>query len=1208
MEPALCQVGVWKPIGPTNATVLAIQQDPFSSSTLYAGVYFGGLFKSTDSGQRWTSISSPFTSDVVFVLACDPATRGTIYIGTFQRGLYKTTDGGITWTSINSGITTMDDEALGVDPTNPQNLIVGSGGKGYRSTDGGMTWKPISLHVRTAFFDPVHAGVVYVGTYTDGLFKSTDHGATFSSFSTGIGTNTVLSMHQSQDGNSLYAAALQGVFERDLNDTAWRNVTADLPWDGTGDILSLPQSPNTLVGGTSQGVYTLDKSATNPTWTNISTVGTRFLYAPSSGKIWMASSYSGLYATSSISSPFVLSQNGMQNYFVEALFAGTSSGSTTLFAGTDHGVFDRSSAGNWSNSSDLTHETIFTLAQHPTQTATVFAGTQSSGVWKSTDLGNHWSSLATGLVPRQVTSIAQFFDVKQVVLAGSSSGVYQSLDNGQTWKETLLLSGVLSLATDPSIQASAYVGAAGGQVLRTTDYGNTFNPVQASGLPASDVLALTVIPYDKIYAVLANGEAYATYTSGSSWLRMNGDSPYPIRCVTGDSKDIKTTYMGTSGGGVYQTTDFGQTWVQANFGLSGLYIYSIAVDPTNSNVVYAATNTGVYKSTNKASSWQVAGSGLPSAPIISMIVDPKTPGNITVSVLDQGVYRTMNGGVSWQTATTGPPTSGAVSLALNPLFPETLYAGTLKQGIYISSDHGDHWQASNGGLSVFIRGLVVDSQNPSNMYAASLTDGFFRTTNGGTGWSNVALNDRNLFGLAIDPNKTGTLYAATSIGVTRSTDSGSTWQDLGQHNPYLFSMVVDSSNSQVIYTGSTQGKIYKSTNGGVTWAEASTGLPLGDVVALAQNGTNHTLYASINLNGIYVSTNGGTSWKACGVLPSLVTASTTGLSLDSATGYIYVAGDSVGVFRSVDACQNWQSSNAGVATAQIRSLLASRRQASLVFAGTAVAGIYRSTDGAASWNPVVNRPTGTVVLSIAEDPVTAGLFYLGTDTGVFRSTDYGMNWSSISNGLPSGVGVTSILPIGGSTTIYAVCGASGLFASNNSGTSWTAVATTASQSVIRALGSGSSSQTLYAATLGSGFILSTNKGQSWTPEINLANVQTVTNVVIVDPTNSNTIYSATGGSGVQKSTDGGATWVSKVSGLPQLYIVAMVMDPVDHLRLYVGTAQGGVFQTKDGGETWSALNNGLYHPNVVSLAVDSLNHNIVYAGTEGAGVFQIQVQ
>src|SRR5437868_1130150 len=82
-SPVIAQIGMWTPMGPTNATVISLQQDPFSSSTLYAGVFFGGIFKSTDSGQTWSSINSPFTSDVVFMLICDPVHQGTVYGGTF---------------------------------------------------------------------------------------------------------------------------------------------------------------------------------------------------------------------------------------------------------------------------------------------------------------------------------------------------------------------------------------------------------------------------------------------------------------------------------------------------------------------------------------------------------------------------------------------------------------------------------------------------------------------------------------------------------------------------------------------------------------------------------------------------------------------------------------------------------------------------------------------------------------------------------------------------------------------------------------------------------------------------------------------------------------------------------------------------------------------------------------------------------------------
>ncbi len=1205
---ASAQVGVWAPVGPTNATVMSLQQDPFTSTTLYAGLYFGGIFRSLDSGHTWTPLASPFTSDVVFTLACDPSDQGTFYAGTFQHGLYKTTNGGVTWISINGSIPSMDDEAFGIDPNNTNVLILGSGAKGYRSTDGGATWTTMSQNVRSVLFDSAQLNVVYIDDYANGLMKSTDDGVTFASFNTGIGTNTVLSLHQSQDGNSLFAAALQGIFELDTGQSAWTNITGSLAWDAVGDILSLPGAPNTLVAATDQGVFTENKSAPSPSWVNVSTIGTRFLYAHSGGELWVASSYSGLYSSSSATGPFTLSENGIQNYFVEALAAVPLTAGTQLFAGTDRGAYTLPSGGAWNSPPGLPGQTIFSLVPHPTTPSTVYAGTQTAGVWSTTDAGAHWSSLANGMVPRQVTAITQFVDVKQVILAATTNGIFQSLDNGVTWNETLLQAGVLSLATDPSVQASAYAGSSSGQVLHTKDYGATFQTIQASGLPASNVVGLTAIPYDKVYAILANGQSYALYENGSSWIQINAGIPYPITCVAGDPSDITTAYMGTSGGGIYKSTDFGQTWTQFNTNLGGMYVYGIVVDPSNSNSVFAATNTGVYHSANKASAWNPPGTGLPNAPVLSLLINPKGSMNLAASVLNQGVYRSTDGGATWRPATVGPPPQGALALGLNPLFPATLYAGSANQGLYISTDSGDHWTASNSGLSVFVRAIIVDPTSPSRMFAASLSDGLFASTNAGASWTNIALNDRNLFGLTFDPTNTQTLYAGSSIGVTKSTDGGSTWHDLGQHNPYLFSMVVDPTNTQTIYTSSTQGKVYASRDGGNTWSEAANGLALGNVIAMAIDPSSDILYAAVDLNAVFRSTNDGTTWSACGILPAMTTSSTTGLSVDSTNGTIYLSGNSVGVFRSTDGCQNWQSSNAGVYSANIASLLASRRQSSLLFAGTNGAGLYRSLDGASTWSLITKGPGGTVMISLAEDPITAGTFYAGTDTGVYRSTDNGVTWTALGSGLPAGVGVSALLPAGGTGNLYAVAGQSGLYALTAGAGTWKPVTTNAGASLIRNLAFGSSSQVLYAATLGSGFLLSSNAGSTWTPAISLSNVQTVTDVVLVDPTTPQTVYSATGGTGVQKSTDGGATWQAADTGLTQLYVVAMVMDPTNSSVVIVGTAQGGVFITRNGAQSWTPVLTGLYDRNVVSLALDPNNHNILYAGTEGAGVFRIQLQ
>jgi photosystem II stability/assembly factor-like uncharacterized protein len=211
-------------------------------------------------------------------------------------------------------------------------------------------------------------------------------------------------------------------------------------------------------------------------------------------------------------------------------------------------------------------------------------------------------------------------------------------------------------------------------------------------------------------------------------------------------------------------------------------------------------------------------------------------------------------------------------------------------------------------------------------------------------------------------------------------------------------------------------------------------------------------------------------------------------------------------------------------------------------------------------------------------------------------------------GLPAGVGISAILPSAVSGTIYAIAGQSGLYRTISPGPFWWSVPTSLGQNQMTAVLQGNTAQVLYLSSLGGGFIASSNSGQTWTPALTPTTVDTVTNVVIVDPVNPLMLFAATGGDGVLKSLDGGQSWQPAVTGLTQLYITALVMDPTNHNVLYAGAAQGGVFRTADGGTTWSPLQNGLSDPNVVSLAVDSINHNIVYAGTEGGGVFRIQIQ
>ena len=1199
------QNGVWTPIGPANATVLALTEDPFNSQTMYVGVYFDGLFRTPNRGATWIPVPGPFSTDTVFGIACDPLHQGTIYVATFQDGLFKTTDGGLSWNSISRGLAELDVEALALDPQQPNVLIAGTGTLAFRSTDAGASWTPIDaaggLSARSIWFDPAHAGTVYVGTYYNGLMVSSDDGATF--LSANFNQGTILAIHNSPDG-SLFAVSTSGIFQLPSGSSRWMNITGDLPWTGIGDVLPVPANPSLLVAGTSTGIFIINQAAQAASWSNLASFGTRLLFADVDGEIFAASAYAGLYATSDIQSPFLLRQQGIQNFFVEGLAAFNIGGATSVFAGTDRGVFVQASgASSWSTSPDL-QRTIFSLRQDPNQSSTIYAGTDSGGVYQTVDGGSHWTSMSNGLVPRQVVSIAQFSDVVQVVLAGTTSGVYRSTDNGLTWSQTTPLSTVFSIGIDLTQQGTAYLGANAGQLLVTTDYGQTFNPVLKYGLPASNIVSVAVVPYDKIYVVLANGQIFAALPSATQWFQVNSTIASPGLCVAANPNQVNTVYLGTNGGGLYESTDFGQTFTSLSSGLSELFVYSLAIDVNNGNTIYAGTSTGVYKSSDAGMTWGSAGAGLPAAPVLGLVMDPTNSSNLYASVLNQGIYRSSDGGATWTAATAGIPTGGPIGIALNPLLPSTLYAGTELLGVYLSTDGGNTWTPSSNGMSLLIRGIQINPQNPQTIYAASLSDGFFRSSDGGNTWSNVGLRDRNIFGIAMNPANPQQVYAATALGVSMTTDGGNSWMTLGQQASYILSLAVDPSNRNIVYIGTLQGQVLKSQDGGQIWQNLATGLPLGDISHLSIDPTSGAIYAAIDSIGVFKSSDGGQTWSQTAPIPGLTTVPTTALVVDPNSGAVFAGGQSVGIFRSTDGGQSWQSAITGITTLNIQSLFVSAHQTSVVFAGTTDAGLFKSTDGGNTWQSTSQGLAAGAILALAEDPLRTGHYYVGTGAGLFQSADSGATWTSIDSGLPqSGISIV-LSDRSNSSLLYAVAGTSGLYMSQDGGASWSALPTSFSGAQILALDEGPSG-VLYAGSLGQGVIRSTDGGQTWNAAATPGTVATVTTTILVDPANPSIVYAGTGGTGVMKSVDGGMNWQSVVNGLTQLFVVALTMDPVDPNTIYAGMAQGGVFVTNDGGQQWTPLLTGLYQENVVSLAVDPLDDRTVYAGTEGGGVFRI---
>jgi photosystem II stability/assembly factor-like uncharacterized protein len=267
---------------------------------------------------------------------------------------------------------------------------------------------------------------------------------------------------------------------------------------------------------------------------------------------------------------------------------------------------------------------------------------------------------------------------------------------------------------------------------------------------------------------------------------------------------------------------------------------------------------------------------------------------------------------------------------------------------------------------------------------------------------------------------------------------------------------------------------------------------------------------------------------------------------------------------------------AGLKRSYIRTLAVDPLRPRIVFAATLDAGVFKSTDGGASWKSLTIASTSTRADSVAIAAAEPQTIYAGTGRGIFKSADGGATWQAANSGL-----------FGKETArerdhrllegyVYAL------------------------------VVDPRNPETVYAATWERGLLKSTNGGASWRP----LGLRTSEDAVVLDPKDPETIYvgamdAFAGGdlakSGVFKSIDGGSTW--RAAGLQGTRVDTLTMDPQHSETLYAGTP-GGAFKSRDGGKSWHAL--GL-QGSVGALTLDPMDPTTVYANTNAdadAAVFK----
>jgi hypothetical protein len=570
-----------------------------------------------------------------------------------------------------------------------------------------------------------------------------------------------------------------------------------------------------------------------------------------------------------------------------------------------------------------------------------------------------------------------------------------------------------------------------------------------------------------IYIAAANGGVWKTTNGGTAWTpQTDFEGAIASGSIVVDPNNSNVLYYGTGepyysidaygGVGVLKSTNGGSTWFSS--GLSNEErITRLAIDPSNSSIVFAATWGGLYRSTNAGSSWTKV---LAQASAYDVVVDPNNSQNVYCGIGDNsgngGVWKSTNGGSTWVKLSGGLPASNQINivrLAIAPSSSSTVYAlmssdsplgGLL--GAFKTTDGGSSWvdiaapptlfgsegAAGQGWYDICI---AVSPTDPNLVFVGGIDT--WRSTTGGGSWTNVT-NGYAGGNVHVDHHDLyfsgSTLYICTDGGLWKTTNNGNSWINLNNNLAItqFYDLGVDAITPARIY-GGTQDNGTQRTTGTSTW----TGVLGGDGGVVVVDYTNSNIvYAETQNGNHFKSTNGGTSWfninngisgSGPWVTPVIIHP-TVPSTLFTSTNLVY---------KTTNGGLLWSATT--FFTASSVTSLAYKGIRSTLYASSG-GNIYKSTDEGSSWVNITIGLPGRTITDIEFDDVQSTAVYVtlsgtGSSGHVFKSTNEGSSWTNISGDLPNIPTNTIKVQPGNAAKLY-VGTDLGLYISTNGGTNW----------------------------------------------------------------------------------------------------------------------------------------------------------------------------
>ncbi|MCX8010236.1 MAG: hypothetical protein N3A61_03725, partial [Ignavibacteria bacterium] len=502
-----------------------------------------------------------------------------------------------------------------------------------------------------------------------------------------------------------------------------------------------------------------------------------------------------------------------------------------------------------------------------------------AGILKSTNGGQTWQRITSGLPSQTYTSriVIRPNNSSQLLAALGNSGLYRSTNAGLSW--TQILAGRVDDVIFTPSGDTAYAVGSGIAIQRSINGGATFSGYGsnlASGTRTHFDLckAQPSVMYAAVYASSAV-KVYKSTDFGVNWnqistsVNFNGSQAwYDLYCrVNPDNPNI--AYVGCID--IFRTTD-GSNFTNITNGYGGGYVHVdqhyLFFHPYNSNILFSCNDGGIWKSTDGGNSFINLNQSLTLTQFYRIAASPFNPSRILGGTQDNGTQQTY-GTINWAAAFGGD--GGEV--CFNPFNSNYIIGETQNGGLMRTANGGASWSSATSGISTseavaWVAPIIAHPNIDGTFFTARTR--IYKSTNNGSSWTAISSNVNGTTAvreLAICKSNPNVMFATSSNRVFRSTDGGVNWTNVttGLPNRTITCVAIHPDSSNIVFltfSGFGTDKVYKSVNSGNSWFSISSGLPdspVNDILIYPSDPNN--IYFIANDVGVFMTKNAGGSWE-----------------------------------------------------------------------------------------------------------------------------------------------------------------------------------------------------------------------------------------------------------------------------------------------------------------------------------------------------------